>query len=55
MWKSLYNNITRDKDKTFRVRDLWVEESVYSSITRDKDKIFKVRDLWVEESVQQHN
>ena len=51
MEESVYSSITRDKDKTFKVRDLWVEESVYSNITRDKDKTFKVRDLWVEESV----
>ena len=37
--------------KSFKVRDLWMEESVYSSITKDKDKTFKVRDLWVEKSV----
>ena len=45
MEESVYSNIARDKDKTFKVRDLWVEESVYSRITRDKDKAFKVRDL----------
>ena len=41
----MYSNITRDKDKAFKVRDLWVEESMYSRITRGKDKTFKVRDL----------
>ena len=53
----MYSSITRDKDKTFKVRDLWVEESVYSNITRDMSTqiLEGKRSVGGRVCVQQHN
>ena len=40
--ESVYRNITKDKDKTFKVRVLCAEESVYSNIPGTKHKALKV-------------